>query len=358
MPRSMTLLPAFLVLALLGAPPPAHGDDEPEKAPAKEAPKTGAPSPLAELTEEHLAKEAEAEDPIAYLKSFHEWVREHERPPPKDGTNKAVYEVWSAVLKPRARRMSSRIDRLMKRKYWLPERGTAERVKPESWSTFVRELGGLITELHGAYSRYNQVVLRDRGGKLETSGNRVYDSVYTGYGLPYRRWHRGVVYRQGVSLRSRRYELNSYWGLMRRYRLGWGWRIGECRNCQAREDELKERADKIAQSQKLIDTTRDTLREQMLALQVLAGAMQAWQEVHIAEEIDELPADHLLREPAEKLLLALRKARLTAERYDGDSSAAYAQLLRNWVRAYKAGRALLTKEAKKLEDDAGKPDDK
>ncbi len=354
----LRLLPVLLGLALLLIGSSVRAEDEQPKKAGKEPAHGKAPSPITELQEKHLAEKAEPEDPIAYLASYREWVVDHERPPPKDGTNQAVYEVWSAVLRPRARRMTGRLDRLMKRKYWLPEDGTPVRVKSEAWSTFVRELGGLITELHGAYSRYDKVVLRDRGGKLQTSGNRVYDSVYTGYGHPYSRWHSGVVYRQRIGIRFRHLEVNTYWNLMRRYRLGWGWRRGECLNCEKRREELKDRQKKIEQSQQLIDTTRETLREQMLALQVLAAAMQAQEELAIAEKIDALAKDHLLREPAEKLLAALRKARAEAERYDGDSSSHYAQLLRNWVRAYKAGSALLEREAAKLEDSEDDEDSK
>ena len=77
----------------------------------------------------------------------------------------------------------------------------------------------------------------------------------------------------------------------------------------------------------------------------------------LPQQLDKLPRDSLLRGPAEELLEALRRARLEAERYDGDSSSRWGQLLRNWVRAYKAGTALLEKEAKKLEEMEDEEDD-
>ncbi len=352
MPQLRTLLCPLLLLACLVVPTPRvlHADDDPEAAKGKtEVPDT-TPSPLAELKEEYLTRQTDPEDPVTYIKSFRDWLRDYEQPPSRKGGADQVYDVWAAAIRPRLPRMLRRTETMMKRKYWVPEEGTPERVKPESWSKFVREISALGTELHGAWKGYMKADIRDAGGQLSTSGSRSYLTFYGGWGMPYRVWHGHSMGRQGIHYGSAARERYSYWNLMRYYRRGWGWRSAHCRNCEARREELKERKEKVEEARAAVETTTATLAQQMLALRVLVGAMQVQEEHHIAEQIDALPRDSLLRKPAEELLDALRRARIEAERYDGDSSSRWGQLLRNWVRAYKAGMTLLEKEAKKLEE--------
>ena len=355
MTRLRTLLPLLvMLLALAFVAAPTHAEDgdgkDGAKGDAEKEPADTTPSPLAELKEEYLTRKTDPEDPINYLQSFREWLAEHQRPPRHTGGEQQVYDVWNAALKPRISRMLRRVDTLIKRKYWVPETGTPERVAPKSWSRFVREISGLGTELHGAWKGYMKADIRDAGGSLRTSGSRAYLSFYGGWGMPYRVWHGHSMGRQGIYYGNARRERYSYWNLMRYYRRGWGWRSAHCANCEARREELKERKDAVEEGRAAVETTRATLQQQMLALRVLVGAMQVQEEHHLAEELNKLPRDSILRGPAEELLEALRRARLEAERYDGDSSSRWGQLLRNWVRAYKAGIALLKKEAKKLEE--------
>ncbi|MDA1194835.1 MAG: hypothetical protein O2894_06590 [Planctomycetota bacterium] len=253
-------------------------------------------------------------------------------------------------MKPRLPRMLRRVDTLMQRKYWDPETGTPERVKPDAWPRIVREISALGTELHGAWKGYAKADIRDRGGRMRTSGNRTYQSFYSGWGLPYQSWQHHALGRQSISFRTQYGELHSYWNLMRNYRLGWGWRTSVCTNCEARRNELKDRETQVEEGRAAIETATATLRQQMLALRVLVGAMQAEEEQYIADRLAELPRGHVLREPAQELVDALRQARLEAERYDGDSSSRWGQLLRDWVRAHKAGLTLLEKEAEKLDE--------
>ena len=350
---SLLLLAALLALPLASARA-EEGDDAKEEG---KKPKVTTPSPLAELTEEYLTRKAEPEDPVAYLESFRDWLRLHETPPRHTSGEQQVYDVWAAALKPRIKRMIRRVETLMKRKYWVPAEGTPERVQPESWSRFAREISALGTELHGAWKGYAKADIRDSGGGLRTSGSRSYLTFYGGWGLPYRVWHGHALGRQGIYYGAPRVERYSYWNLMRYYRRGWGWRSAVCTNCEARRQELKDRKEQVEEARAAVDTTRETLQQQMLALRVLVGAMQVQEEHHLAEQIDGLERDSILRRPAEDLLDALRQARLEAERYDGDSSSRWGQLLRNWVRAYKAGIALIEKEAQKLEDDEDADDE-
>jgi hypothetical protein len=94
---------------------------------------------------------------------------------------------------------------------------------------------------------------------------------------------------------------------------------------------------------------RDTLEQQMISLQVLTAAMQAAEENAVREEIAKLPEGDILRDLALQVVETLREARLKAERYQGTSSAEYGTLIRKWVRAYKAGEALLRKEIQRID---------
>ncbi len=339
---------------------PSYGDDESdgtmskkEKEQKKKA-EDLTPSPLTELRREHFEREADPVDPIEYLRSYRDWIAENATPPPRTERDRGVYDVWTAHLKPRVGRMVKRVDTLMQRKYWEPEVGTPQRVKPEAWSRFTREIAGLGTELHGAWKGYNKAQITDRRGMAGVPATRTkppsHTAGYFGYGHPGLLWRGAVLGRQSVGDLGYGYELRSYRHLLDTYRRGWGWRRRHCSHCEIRRRELqKKKREYVAERKKLLHTTRDTLEQQMLSLQVLAAAMQAIEEDSLRKEMEELPRDHMLREPAVEVLTALRDARLKAERYSGTKSSEYGQLLRGWVRAYKAGMALLKKEVKKAE---------
>ncbi len=349
----------LVLIALLLAP--GHGDARADEEPAKDAAKDPAeqPSPLQDLTEEQLAEETTPADPIEYLKSFRDWLARHEKAPPRTRNDSALYDIWRAALRPRATRMRKRIETLMQRKHWLPEQGMPERVKPASWSRFVREMAGLTTELSGALKQYESARIKIRRG-VPTERLRPVGSYY-GYAQPVAVWRRSVlrrvalIRRHAVSVHVGPLVLHSYWNLMRRFRLGWDWRIHHCAACERRREEAqrardaqrKEVANYIAERQRLFDTTRDTLQQQLLALQVLAAAMQAQEEQRLGSAWQARFGD-AARPADDASLLAMEAARIEGEQFTGASSAAYGQLLRNWVRAYKQVLAQLAKaDAKK-----------
>lgn len=357
----MCALAALLVvgLALTGA---ADDGTDTKKSGKKKKVKVDEPSPIADLREEHLREDVPPPDPIEYLRSYRDWIAEHEKVPPRTDRDRALYDVWTAALKPRATRMRRRIDTLMKRKYWLPETGQPERVNPKYWSKFTREIAGLGTELHGAWRGYDKAQIQDRKGIAGTPATRTRAPSYygyRGYGWPAGRWRGGIHARQRLGGYYTGVEINSYRNLMNRYRRGWDWRIGHCNACERDRFELqKKKREYVADRKRVLDTTKATLEQQMLSLQLLAAAMQATEEHALYAELQELPEGHLLREPAESVLVALRDARLRAERYSGNSSAEYGQLLRGWIRAYKAGETLLRKEMKRIDAEEGEAADK
>ena len=142
------------------------------------ATKDATPSPLSELREEHLAKETDPVDPIEYLRSFRDWIAQHEAAPPRTQHDTILYDTWNAALRPRASRMTRRIDNMMRRKYWIPEDGAAERVRPGVWRRFTREVASLMTELHGAWKAYAKARVRAPG--MVSNVRPTYG--YVGYG--------------------------------------------------------------------------------------------------------------------------------------------------------------------------------
>ena len=131
-----------LLLGGLGTPSWADDDDA-----GNGGANTDEPSPIADLREEHYLAEAEPVDPTEYLRSFRDWIAQHQQPPPRTAQDSTLYDVWNVALRDRAKRMTRRVDTMMNRRYWLPETGAAVRVKPEHWSRFIRELAGLGSDL-------------------------------------------------------------------------------------------------------------------------------------------------------------------------------------------------------------------
>lgn len=366
-PKLSALFIAALVL-LVGAP--SHAEDETAGSGAQD------PSPVASMNDDDLAAPTDPADPFSYLESFRDWLKKHEIPPPKTKNDTALYQIWKAALYPRAARMRRRIDKLLKRKHWLPEGGTPERVKPASWSRFIREMAGLTTELTGAWNQYQRARIRIKRG-IPRERVRPLGSYY-GYAESAGVWRRGLLARGRVvqrrvgvaggvvvggsttvggvriggsirvGARLSPVVLHSYWNLMNRYRAGWRWRIRHCVDCEQRrtEEQKKKLEDYIAERQRVFDTTRDTLEQQILSLRLLAAAMQAQEEHYLGDDLAVLGRSEEMLEANEKVLLDLARARLEAEQYSGESSAAYGQLLRGWTRNYNKAIKRLEKAAK------------
>lgn len=340
---------------------------------ADEQPAAGDKSPLEDLKEDDLAEETGPEDPFAYLQSFREWLQGHENPPPSTRSDTLLTRTWRAALKPRAARMRARIDRLLQRRHWLPEYGTPERVRPESWATFNREIAALTTELNGAWKQYQSA--RDKAKRGIPRERRRPRGSYYGYAEPALLWRRSLLAREAlirqrigsvgglvlsgstsiggvrvggtvrIAPRPSPLVLTSYWNLMRRYRAGWAWRIAHCYECERRrrEEQQKKAEEYVAERQRLFDSTLHTLEQQLLSTRLLIAAMQAQEEKYLAEDLAALGTDDAVLDANEKTLGQLASRRVEAEQYRGGSSAAYGQLLRQWTRVYTQAQARIRK---------------
>ena len=81
--------------------------------------------------------------------------------------------------------------------------------------------------------------------------------------------------------------------------------------------------------------------ENLLGVQALVAAMQNAEEERMGRQCGAYPPDDTLREMVEVAGKALEDARLEAETFEGESSAAYGTLLRKWLRAHKAALKVL-----------------
>ena len=292
-------------------------------------------------------------DPIEYLRSYRDWIQTHETPPPHTAMVHAQHDMWSGALKPKARRMTRRVETLMKRRYWVPKDGAAERVKPESWSLFTREIAALGSELFGAWKQYGRANPRpvSLGFGMIGYPRAPRMGAYRGApsrAVPMSAWRGGLTRRRAMGVG--RLEMRSYWNLMGGYNRAWEYSMLRRAEWSRRRRELiRKQKEFMAGEKAAANAVRDTLEQQMLSLQVLVAAMQAAEEHALRAEIGELPEGDILRDLAEQIVDKLREARLKAERYQGTSSSQWGTLLRSWVRVYKAGDALLRKEIKKIE---------
>ena len=339
-----------LFLLLLGAPS-VHAEDSAPKGKGKGKEKPAPPELLQDLSE-MMTAERDPVNPIDYLRSYRDWIRQHETPPARTANVHAQHDLWSGALKPKARRMTKRVEMLMKRKYWVPARGTPERVKPEAWSRFTREIAGLGTELHGAWKQYGRANPRPKSYGFGFVRFPRPPRLGAYYGYPYRAvpmsaWRNGLARRSSIGVGG--LEMRSYYNLMWGYNRAWEWSMWRRAEYNRRRQELiRKQREFIESEREAARVVRDTLEQQMISLQVLTAAMQAAEEHALREEIEKLPEGDVLRELAEEVVDTLKEARLTAEQYQGTSSAEYGTLIRKWVRAYKAGHTLLRKKVKEL----------
>jgi len=342
----------FFGLAL-GLPLLLCGSAGAEDAPAKGAKAKPAPPQLLQDLAKEMRADRDPPDPIEYLRSYMEWIRTHETPPARTAMVHAQHDMWSGALKPKARRMTRRVETLTQRRYWVPERGTPERVKPAAWSRFTREIASLGSELFGAWKQYGRAnprpVALGHGMIAYPRPPRLgayYGSRYRA--VPMSAWRGGLARRSAIGIGG--LEMRSYWGLMNGYNRAWEYSMLRRAEWDRRRREvMRKQREFMAGEKAAANAVRDTLEQQMLALQVLTAAMQAAEEHALRAEIEQLEEGDILRDLAERVVDKLREARLKAERYQGTSSAAWGSLLRAWVRVYKAGDVLLRKQIRQIE---------
>jgi hypothetical protein len=149
---------ALSVLALTFALP-ARAD---EPAPAAPAPGGDAAAPAPEgapvAAPQATSEVGKPFDLLTYLTHVRTLVSESMTPPRRSATDHGLYDLWGAILRPRAARMVARTKKLLEPGRWVfdPADGGAAHVKPEAWASTIGELASLYVELGGALQQYQQ----------------------------------------------------------------------------------------------------------------------------------------------------------------------------------------------------------
>jgi hypothetical protein len=139
-----------------------------------------------------------------------------------------------------------------------------------------------------------------------------------------------------------RWNMNSYWHLLNRFQGAWLYRLERRREYDdwiRKKERMRRETFEHLRSE--LDNTRETLMENLLGVQALVAAMQNSEEERMGQHCGAYPPDDALREMVEVAGKALEDARLEAETFEGESSAAYGSLLRKWLRAHKAALKVL-----------------
>jgi hypothetical protein len=292
---------------------------------------------------------ARAEDPLApeaapaktldlqvFLGHLRESLAAYQEAPAQTKMDHALYDAWSAFLKPRAGRMVSRLRVLEDKRRWetAPDGFRFTHLKPAEWDRVVREVAGLYTELGGALEQYTQFRVKyvapfvGLGGQPQ--GPPTTDDVERSLRhldvleveLANRVKAGDVIYAEDVL---------AYWGLLARVE-------AETNLYQERlrkwEDALQRTEDMRARVDAGIKIKKDSLRLHMLSLRALVAGLQAAEEDRLRALVVALPDGSKPRAEADGLLLRLRDARRKGEAYRESPHSKYGTILRQeWQQA-------------------------
>ncbi|MHC5012513.1 MAG: hypothetical protein ACYTG6_16475 [Planctomycetota bacterium] len=330
MPRPAILLLLLLLAGMFGGVPGAVAEDPP----AEEAPPAAEDAPV---------------DVLAFLEDLETTLEAFLEPPEKTATNRALYDAWYAILRPRAARMLRRVKQIRKSRRWEtdPAGERPAHLKPEAWTTVIRELASLYAELGGALEQYEgvDIVLTPRRWEPGISPPRPPRIHWIGLGLSeLRRLEHEFRRRRHLGHIPWRREVYHYWDLARRIELQYELYDRRRREWEEAQAELEDLEQKIEGALRF---RREVLSLQMLSVRTLTAALQTEEENRLRERIEALPADSTAREAAEPLARKLREARLDAEDHTG-APAEYGAILRSrWLGA----RKRLLKMLDALEED-------
>lgn len=325
------------LVAVFAASPFVLADDDPSAAP-------GAMPPEMPEGREAFLTPVERPDLIETMRRLHRSLESYETPPPSTRDITALRDAWNAILKPRAKTMTRRVEKWLDRKRWLYLDGedTPYALQPDQWRMFTRDMASLAAELAGSYKQYGTVKLKPKEAGLGTT--RIYNppriATY-GYGYPV--LYGGLRDRQAAASRLGRYDSGSYWHLLNRFNYAWDWGYNSLverqRYWRQREQATVQMFEDLRTE---LNATRDSLGANLLGMQALVAAMQNQEEERINDDcIPCKTKDETLVKMAETALDGMHDARLEAEVYQGRSTSGYSTLLRKWLRSQKAANKVL-----------------
>lgn len=280
-------------------------------------------------------------DVLAYVRRLQKQIEGHAVPPPRSATDRALYDAWTAILKPRAARMAGRLKRLAAPKRWTYADGGnwIEHLDPGEWSRAVREMASLYTELGGALKQYDSFTVRYKplpGAPAGPPDAFVLDRAIAFLErmeatFAKRRALGGVIWQD---------ELRHYWTLVRHVDAELALYHQRLRKWEEAIADLEELQEKIFAG---LEMKRRSLDLQMLSVRTLMSALQAAEEARLQRAVDDLP-EEMRTEPAARLA-ALRGARRQAEGHRKEPSRYGATLRQKWLIARRAVLSELKKAA-------------
>ena len=355
--KSVSRLPCLTILALLvclvgsqrpsladegapAAPPPAPGTAPQDPTEPKEAdPKPKAP---AAEGEESVPVPKGPVDLRAVFAALRGQLALHQKAPTRGKYDRAAVDAWRSILKPRARRMTRRVEWLMAAERWLrPEaHGSWIYLAPNKWTRAVREIAALYTELGGAMNQYETVRVKITSplglGSKGVRKHNPHTGLPAGH-LELLHLERNFDHRLRRGRPVWQHEIDYYWRLAhyvqaeieRREAARIAWEIEQAE----REDELTKLH---AGNQEHMERQRETLQFQMLSLRAIVATLQAAEENRIRNALAAWKGDASLMNETHEMLEGMRDARLEARAFEAKAYAKYGSLLRlKWARARK-----------------------
>jgi hypothetical protein len=218
-------------------------------------------------------------------------------PPDRSRDERAVYDAWRIALKPRAKRMVRRVEKIGDPIRWeMDEDLLPENLHPAAWNLCVREFAGLYTDLAGALLQYGRV--------------RIVWTPKTRFGI-----HAGTS-RPMVTTKTKAKDITDRKKALASAR-------------KAKMSAAKKTLDGVVER---LDLTRAALADTLDEVRHLAAALQKDEEERLVRRIDRIAEGAADRQKAEDLLVRMVQGRLKAERFHGDRPAEYGSLLRqSWL---------------------------
>lgn len=228
--------------------------------------------------------------------------------PRRSRAERAVYDAWAAVLKPRIKRMRAHAEWVADPRQWeFDAERYPEHLQPAAWSRVVREYAGLYTELAGAAAQYDHVRI--------TWTPRVHFGIVRG---------RSRRVPEGKSKDRAKMQAEAKEALEK-----------------ARKAKMKAAQETLDEILKRLNVTRTLLEALVDETRHLVAALQADEEARLAARVDRMAEGSRPREQAEDLLVELAQGRLRAARYGTERASGWGGLLRStWL----APRARLVHE--------------
>lgn len=218
--------------------------------------------------------------------------------PSKSRQERAVYDAWNAAIKPRAKPMLRRAEKIADARNWeFDGKREPVRLRAAFWSEAVREIAYLYAELGGAIAQHERVQIiwrpKMRFGVVRGSKARV-----------------STTKERAKAKAAETKALAS-----------------------ARKAKMKAAKDVLDGVVKRLNGIRKELRALHKEIRHVLASLQEREEKRLGERTKELREGGKEREKAEDLLIDLARARLNAERYRDPKAAGYGTTLRqDWLR--------------------------